>query len=351
MRTLTGLYLLAGESASQQTRLTLLDNGDIRLHKLLDDAPIRSATADSVSFGSAIPGLPVDLIFADKATFTPDDVYFRWPSLSQGSRFIEWLESHIVAIIAATILVPIIFWWIITRAVPTTTALVVPHLPTGVADVLGEHTLTLLDKSMFDDTSISDEQQASINDLWFAVINPLPLAHPHYQLLFRDSAIGANAIALPDGTVVVTDDLITLLTDKPNALKAVLLHEIGHIEYQHSLQMITQSTITAVIYTMLAGDIDGAGEAVIGAGVGLLQNAYSRDMEAEADNFAFNHAPDIGISANDFATAMRSLAASHGVDPEADSDDYSWEELLHTHPDIKERIDRAENAAALESKP
>ena len=50
-----------------------------------------------------------------------------------------------------------------------------------------------------------------------------------YTLVFRKSdAIGANAMALPSGTIVVTDGLVTLAEDDREIL-GVLAHEAGHV--------------------------------------------------------------------------------------------------------------------------
>jgi Zn-dependent protease with chaperone function len=58
----------------------------------------------------------------------------------------------------------------------------------------------------------------------------------------RNSA--ANAFALPNGRVVVTDELVELLKNDSDALRAVLLHEIGHVQHHHSIRLAAQAAVS-----------------------------------------------------------------------------------------------------------
>src|SRR5437764_1298137 len=75
-------------------------------------------------------------------------------------------------------------------------------------------------------------------------------AHPRLpiRLLVRNSEqLGANALALPDGTIVVTDWMVRLVQTRDNRLDdagkdqlaAVLAHEVGHIEHRHTARAMT----------------------------------------------------------------------------------------------------------------
>ena len=54
-------------------------------------------------------------------------------------------------------------------------------------------------------------------------------------LVRKHPRLGANAIALPHGAILLTDDLIALISDLPGdqrvqVLLSVIYHEIGHID-------------------------------------------------------------------------------------------------------------------------
>ncbi|MEJ2445529.1 MAG: DUF898 family protein [Exilibacterium sp.] len=185
------------------------------------------------------------------------------------------------------------------------------------------------------------------------------------QVATDPSAFGEEAADF----FIVTDDLVKLLEQNPDAILSVLLHEIGHVEHQHSLKLVAQSMATSVFF----GDIEGAGEIIIGAGSSLLQNAFSRDMEAEADEFAFSRLIELGISPAVFADALQALihatnrAGSSAVgaqskEPEqaetpsqsegkstgtsAEDNEPTLLEYLSTHPLSRDRIETARERVA-----
>src|SRR5690606_30236608 len=114
-------------------------------------------------------------------------------------------------------------------------------------------------------------------------------------------------------------------------LLAVMLHEIGHVEHRHSLQLVARSTAMSMLFALMFGDIEGAGELVLGAGSSLLQNSFSREMEREADHFALQQLQQLGIPPQAFANAMETLRHEHGG--AAREQGSRWLEYLSTHPD------------------
>ncbi|MGI8747490.1 MAG: M48 family metallopeptidase, partial [Deinococcus sp.] len=62
-----------------------------------------------------------------------------------------------------------------------------------------------------------------------------------FRLLFRDGggSVGANAFALPGGTVFLTDELVRLARGDAE-LMGVLAHELGHVEHRHAMQGVYQ---------------------------------------------------------------------------------------------------------------
>ena len=179
-------------------------------------------------------------------------------------------------------------------------------------------------------------------------------AHPRVsvRLLVRASnMLGANALALPDGTIIITDGMVRLALDEDNELDdvgqaqllGVLGHEIGHIEQRHATRAMTGSSLTAAVSATLFGDFSAV---AAGLPAVLTQMQYSRAMELEADAYAVGVLRRNGLDPDALADALQALergAPGQGAVP-------SWLKrsltYLSTHPATAERIARLQAAKA-----
>lgn len=111
-----------------------------------------------------------------------------------------------------------------------------------------------------------------------------------------------NAMALPGGAVLVTSDLLGTLQSEAE-LVAVLAHEIGHIERGHCFD--------AVRFELLARKIGARplGELADFAAAQLLRHSYSKTMEHEADDYAFELLTNSRYDPRGAAGSFRSLLA------------------------------------------
>jgi predicted Zn-dependent protease len=148
-----------------------------------------------------------------------------------------------------------------------------------------------------------------------------------------------NAFALPGGTIVVTDEMVAAV-GSDDELLAVLAHEIGHVRGRHAMRLVLRSSGLAVLLTALAGDAVGVTFLAVALPTMLLQSGYSRQFEAEADDYAFAHMKRHGVSPQAFADVMRRLEKETG----GTLDDDAMMRYLGTHPATAERIRRAEGA-------
>lgn len=167
---------------------------------------------------------------------------------------------------------------------------------------------------------------------------------PH-QLLFRRSTIGPNAFALPDGSLVLTDELVILLKEHDDVLIGVMAHEIGHVRHRHGMRLFVQSGILGAAVSVAWGDFSS----LIAAAPALLgQMAYSRDAEREADDDAITVLKANGLRPSVMATLFEQLAsprrAQNGSgEPEANGhDDVGI--AFSSHPPDAERIQRFRDA-------
>lgn len=336
---INGHYYEAGSSASVSAMAYENHNGSVDIYRADDRTLIRSIRLDDYQLSAVIPSVPVELCAHDGAVFQPHDRQFRWQSLRTGKQsWMARLESNRLSVMAVAVLLPLLLWWLITDVVPNTAEKAVDFLPRALVEQLDSQAFAALDKTFLEDTQLDPEKQSAIAALWQSTMKELSLPSDSYHLHFRLSdAFGANAFALPGGTVVVTDGLVELLSDNEDALLSVLLHEIAHVEHQHALRILARSTATTLFFSVFLGDVEGAGELIIGASTSLLNNAFSRDMERDADDYSMRQLQRLGKSPEAFANAMEALLSKHGDD----GDDSPVMRYLSTHPSIKERIEKA----------
>jgi Zn-dependent protease with chaperone function len=147
-----------------------------------------------------------------------------------------------------------------------------------------------------------------------------------------------NAFALPGGHLVFNRGLIEK-AEAPEEVLGVLAHEIAHVERRHTLRQLVRNLGLYITLQILVGDFSGALGLVQDSGLFLLQQGYSRGMEAEAD--ADGHAALVraGISTAGMLDFFERLKQEKGLNIPA---------LLSTHPATEERIAaiRSLNASA-----
>ncbi len=156
----------------------------------------------------------------------------------------------------------------------------------------------------------------------------------HLKIKFRNSErVGANAFALPGGTIVITDQLINISTST-NEIMAILAHEIGHIEKRHLMKKIIKGSFATLIIATITGDAATLSASTAGLPVILMQTKYSREFEREADSYAFNLLKQNKISSQVFADILEKLAKGYKSNKKMS--------FISTHPDTRERIIQAE---------
>ncbi len=218
-------------------------------------------------------------------------------------------------------------------------------MPDDLAHKVGAGTLRVLDTTVLKpsrlQTARKDELRAGFLTL-AAPYDALPLT-----LHFR-RGVGPNAFALPDGTVLLTDELVALATDD-RQLFAVLAHEIGHVHHRHGVRMALEGAALSVLVAVVLGDATELGNVAAGMPAALAQAQFSQAHEIQADDFALETLVHAGISPRHFAVIMRRLQASAGgpdrspvttgTDPEKTSADGALR-YLASHPPTEARVAR-----------
>ena len=339
MLRLEGVYQHPASTAQQAAVLIEPDAGWLQV--------LDAITTDVLWQGSdyqadeLLPGLPLRLSLGNGGCFETSDTT-QLPSRLKHHAKLAGMERSTALALLAIVLIPLLCGWVYFRGIPALAYQLVPYVPNSVATAIDEQTVYALDTTMLNASSLPQAQQNLLRQQWSAAFAQLgTLAIPVRRIEFRDAPkVGANAFALPGGTIVVTDQLVELLKVQPDALLAVLLHELGHVQHQHGLKMLTQSAANAVILAVALGDLSTMQEVVVGSATSMAQASFSREFEAQADQFAHQGLTQLGKSPTAFADALKALAKGHGIDPNDD------EGLLHyfsSHPAIAERIKNASN--------
>jgi Zn-dependent protease with chaperone function len=295
----------------------------------------------SVKTNLPISGVSSSLEFDDGSSFIPRDNSIRWFSDSLVSRATEKLASNVKIVSAMFIVCPLFIWFLIFTVIPNIGEYAANKVPEAPKGIISKNIMEYFSKNYFTKSEISYEERTIIKDDFFKNLDLLELNSNQYELLFYKADIfGANAFALPDGTIILTDEMVEKLQTHPNALLAILLHEVGHIENNHSIKQIIQSLGIGLIFTYLVGDVQGLSEIVTGSGLGLLQASFSREMEIEADQFSLEYLNKIGLSKKEFIFAMEAILKN---DNGEDDGSALYAKYLSSHPHTEKRIELAKN--------
>lgn len=292
----------------------------------------RAEAVVSVSLSDALGSAPRKLTFADgacvEARVTPELIRALGP---RGATWVARLEAHwryaIVALVVTAAVVAAGYKW----GLPAFSKVAAYRVPASAMAMLDKQTIEMLDKEMAAATRVPASRQLALSDrLKRMQAHDGPL--PPYTLLFRDGrGIGANALALPGGSIILTDQLLDL-ADNDDLVLAVIGHELGHLRHRHAVRGMIQGSIVAVTLGWYAGDFSSI---VVAIPVLLLQTGYSRDFEREADDYGARFLLANGMSPTALAEMLERLEKHHQGTAVPD--------YLSTHPDIGERAKALRN--------
>lgn len=145
-----------------------------------------------------------------------------------------------------------------------------------------------------------------------------------------------NAFAAPGGQVVVMRGLLDK-SDGPDAVAAVLAHEIGHVERRDATRHALRAAGSAGLLSMLLGDVTGGTIAVF-LGERLIRASYTREAEAEADAFALRMLNAAGIDSAAMAGFFEEIGKDEGKGPQLPA-------YFATHPASEARAQAARDNA------
>jgi Zn-dependent protease with chaperone function len=315
MSILNGYWFDGKSSAQAAASLHADDSGLVRVIRTADDRLLQQVVFSAIRISTRIGDTPRFIHFPDGGKFeTLDnagaDRLLRQHRPSLFNTLAHKLESHIYFVALTVVMVAGLTWLGVTYGIPAASKVIAYRLPQDALNLASTETLAMLDKTRMTPSRLAPDVQARVlKDFAPALQEYAPL---HIRVIFRDGGdIGANAFALPDGTIVFTDEMVEL-AQNDDELIAVLAHEIGHVKYRHALRSAIQGSSIGFLVSMLTGDLSAASSALAALPVVLTTMSYSRNFEREADQNALAYLDAHKIPRHVFVDLMeRVMYTSH----------------------------------------
>ncbi len=331
---INGLYFPPLSSRALPARIERRD-GRLTLH-VEGEESARTPTLASVS--QALAHVPRKINFEDGGAFeAPPDAPLEALGLGASKVFgaVARAERSFRAVAVAAVAMVTICFGLWRWGLPVLAQAGAAMTPVSVLHVMDSGTLQSLEGNALRPSRLESDRQHALSTLFLRLTD---VADPHGaapQLLFRDAPfIGANAFALPGGSIVVTDALVRA-AKSDSEVAGVLAHELGHVELRHSLRQIYSALGVGIFLTLVGGDPGALIDSVISQASVLLTLSYSRSFESEADARAVELMLAIGEDPVAFADLLERID-SGGKETS----------LLATHPGAGERREAVRALAA-----
>lgn len=332
MKTVAANYY-DGKNSRQQAVTLSISDGMLEIHA---DQLIREVALSQMRISSKLGNTPRLLHFAQcghcevlnhadfEALLQESDVHPQ--------SLISRLENSLLYALAATLIAIAFVFASYFWGLPWFADIAAKRIPARVTLNIDSQFLHVIDKNLMQPSQLSTERQQALQHRFDSLHNEKDI--PSHRLEFRSSTIGANAFALPGGTIIITDQLVKLASNDEEIL-AVLAHELGHVSERHPLRQLLQSSVVGLAMTWYLGDISSL---LATAPTLLLESNYSRNFERQADLYAAGMLLMNHISPARLADILQELEAAHADRKQPISPRSRFAELFSTHPGTAERI-------------
>lgn len=310
-------------------------------------API---AAERLDISSRIGDTPRFIHFPTGVKFeTPDNAGVDRLLSEAGLRhgLLHRLESKLRYVLLGILASALLVWGTLRYGIPALAEVAAFSLPASVNAQVGRGALQILDHQLLAPSHLAPQTRQRLRRRFRRFAEGVPTGVP-VHVVFRDAqkSIGANALALPSGTVIFTDQLVRL-AHNDEELVAVLAHEMGHVARRHGLRQTIQGSALGGFAVLIFGDVSSVSSTVAAIPVMLTRLGYSREFEREADTFAVAALRRRGIALDNFRHILLRLERREACPPPRDAradcepGDGGGGNLggyLSTHPPTRERL-------------
>ena len=319
------------------SRVMMRDTADQIIVYRDNDDIIENSSKKDLEIDQKVPGLPITIYFPSGGKFVADD---ESADLSEDSKsLVSAIEKNKYFLYFGIFLIPAMIYIFSTAIFPYTSLKIAETIPYEMKQMITAQFLKTNDGLIKNQSNLTNERKQNITKMFHQGITQLNLKTENYNLIFISSdESGANAFALPDGTIILTDDLVNLYEGDDDLLLSVLLHEVGHVANNHGLTLVIRSIGTVMILNYIIGDISALSDLIITSSAFFLQLSFSREMETDADYYSLSKLIEINKDPNLIARALEKLS----IYTEDDGDIVT--SYLSSHPITKDRISSISNA-------
>lgn len=322
-------------SSKAETASILIDNkavsvfkGDACLYHLLKVQSVEDDKSIFLENGS---------LFVAKEELNTIDLKSLIPQTELILKNLDKFRLKSVLIILLTIILLIIGYRLLFISFSSTLVYLFPY---KWEQKIGESTYKTLSSTILEKTEIPKKRRTDIREKSQKIFKYSEL-YKNPEIKFNKSTIlGPNALALPGGPIIITDDLIKLLKDDELIL-SVIAHEIAHIKERHSLQQIIEIAGLSSIAWMIFGLDESILDEIVIIGINIWGLKKNRDLEKDADIIALKLLEKTGMSKTSFLLSIEKLTQHNCLKTELEKSvcmnevKSGW---LSTHPSGAERL-------------
>ena len=331
-----GRYFPPRSARFVPARLSRPERRVLRL-ETTDGAPVGDYPLKRVRIRERLGNIPRRFRFPDGGMFETvdnDGADELLAGTGRGASTLDRLERSLRWVLLSVVIVVAAIYGFAVYGIPLLADVLAQETPPNITAFISQQSLKTLDGRFLSPTTLKPEQKARAQAALEKAARHAHLPPTTYRLVFRNAPrVGPNAFALPDGEIVVTDQLFPLI-QSDSELEGVLAHEIAHVDRRHGLQSIYQASLVPAAIAVMTGDASQFGQlATLLPGI-LLQSSYRRSFEQQADDDAAQTLKANGEDPAALAHLLQRMDAKvcgkTGCGP-------SW---LSSHPATVDRVNR-----------
>lgn len=321
---------------------------EARLHDETGQLIVTTSQGDRVAvvyerLSDRVGNVPRKIYFTDGGVFECADndgvdlAFGKERHLS--TQLTRWERSWKFVLVATVLTIGALFA-LYRWGLPAAAHLAADLTPAPVIAAIDAGARDTVDRLIFSQSNLGQERKQELSNLFDEIARASGHREPPLRLLFRDGGtIGPNAVALPGGTIILTDQLAALIEDD-DEIAGVFAHEIGHVNERHSLRQIYRVLGLTFMISLIGGDSGQIVEEVLSQAVLLESFSYTRAFEASADAYSVRTMEAAGRDPIAFLDLLDRVYNEFGLDPDAET---TW---LDTHPGNRDRRKNVERLLA-----